>query len=33
MPPYTHEGEEAGLVLSGKLELWVGDDHFASGSG
>ena len=24
----THEGEEAGLVLSGRLELWVGDDHF-----
>ncbi len=26
--PYTHAGEEAGLVLSGTLELWVGEDHF-----
>lgn len=26
--PYTHAGEEAGLVLSGTLELWVDDDHF-----
>ena len=26
--PYTHEGEEAGLVLSGKLELWVGETLF-----
>jgi len=24
---YAHEGEEAGLVLSGVLELWVGDAH------
>jgi transcriptional regulator with XRE-family HTH domain len=24
----THEGEEAGLVLCGTLELWVGKDHF-----
>lgn len=23
--PYTHEGEEAGIVISGRLELWVGD--------
>jgi transcriptional regulator with XRE-family HTH domain len=29
----THEGEEAGLVLSGRLELWVGDDHFVLDSG
>ena len=21
--PYTHEGEEAGLVVSGRLELWI----------
>lgn len=21
--PYTHEGEEAGLVIAGKLELWI----------
>jgi transcriptional regulator with XRE-family HTH domain len=26
--PYTHAGEEAGLVLSGTLELWVAEDHF-----
>ena len=25
---FTHEGVEAGLVLSGALELWVGDKHF-----
>ena len=24
---YAHEGEEAGLVLSGVLDLWVGDAH------
>jgi quercetin dioxygenase-like cupin family protein len=29
----THEGEEAGLVLCGALELWVGDDHFALEAG
>jgi len=26
--PYSHDGEEGGLVLSGTLELWVGEDHF-----
>jgi transcriptional regulator with XRE-family HTH domain len=26
--PYTHRGEEAGLVVSGCLELWVGDRYF-----
>lgn len=26
--PYAHEGEEAGLILSGALELWVEDQHF-----
>jgi transcriptional regulator with XRE-family HTH domain len=25
---YSHEGEEAGYVLSGEFELWVGDRHF-----
>ena len=25
---YDHEGEEAGLVLSGKIELWVGERYF-----
>jgi transcriptional regulator with XRE-family HTH domain len=24
----SHDGEEAGLVLSGRLELWVGDRYF-----
>ncbi len=25
---YTHEGAEAGLLLKGELELWVGNRHF-----
>jgi transcriptional regulator with XRE-family HTH domain len=25
---YTHDGADAGLVLSGTLELWVGERHF-----
>ncbi|MEL7280766.1 MAG: XRE family transcriptional regulator [Pseudomonadota bacterium] len=25
--PYAHEGEEAGLVVSGSLELWIGEKH------
>ncbi|WP_375740440.1 helix-turn-helix domain-containing protein [Pseudomonas boanensis] len=25
---YSHEGEEAGYILSGEFELWVGDKHF-----
>lgn len=25
--PYSHKGEEAGVVLSGTLEIWVGDKH------
>lgn len=25
---YSHEGEEAGYILSGIFELWVGDRHF-----
>ena len=25
---YSHEGEEAGYLLSGIFELWVGDRHF-----
>ncbi len=24
----THQGEEAGLILCGQLELWLGEDHF-----
>ena len=26
--PYTHRGEESGLVLSGSLELWIEDEQF-----
>jgi transcriptional regulator with XRE-family HTH domain len=27
--PYTHEGEEWGMVLRGRLKIWVGDEiHF-----
>jgi len=25
---YRHRGEEAGIVVEGNLELWIGDDHF-----
>ena len=25
--PYSHEGEEAGLILEGTLELWIDDEH------
>ena len=25
--PYTHEGEEAGYVMSGKLELWIDEQQ------
>ena len=25
---YDHEGDEAGLVLAGKIEMWVGDKYF-----
>jgi transcriptional regulator with XRE-family HTH domain len=24
----THEGEEAGVIVSGRLDLWVGDEYF-----
>jgi len=26
--PYSHEGEECGLLLQGQLELWVGERRF-----
>ncbi len=26
--PYTHEGEEGGVVTAGRLELWIGDHDF-----
>ena len=31
--PYTHAGEEGGVVLAGKLELWIGDRHFLLSQG
>ena len=31
--PYQHEGEEAGLVVSGTLDLWIGDTHVALSEG
>ncbi|MGH8452433.1 cupin domain-containing protein [Pseudomonas sp.] len=30
---YSHEGEEAGYVLSGCFELWVGERHFLLSEG
>ncbi|MCY1396407.1 HTH-type transcriptional regulator PuuR [compost metagenome] len=30
---YSHEGEEAGYLLSGSFELWVGDRHFQLNEG
>ncbi|MEM7075199.1 MAG: XRE family transcriptional regulator [Pseudomonadota bacterium] len=31
--PYQHEGEEAGLVISGTLDLWIGDTHVELSAG
>jgi transcriptional regulator with XRE-family HTH domain len=31
--PYSHEGEEAGIVLEGALELWVEAEHHLLGRG
>ena len=30
---YSHEGEEAGYLLSGRFELWVGQRHFLLSEG
>jgi transcriptional regulator with XRE-family HTH domain len=30
---YSHRGDEAGLLLSGSLNLWVGDRHFLLNAG
>ena len=30
---YSHEGEEAGYVLRGQFELWVGERHFLLAAG
>lgn len=31
--PYTHDGEEGGIVLAGQLELWIGDKQFLLSQG
>jgi transcriptional regulator with XRE-family HTH domain len=31
--PYTHEGEEGGVIMSGQLELWIADKHFVLSKG
>lgn len=31
--PYTHEGDEAGLVIEGSLEFWIGDAHYVLHAG
>jgi transcriptional regulator with XRE-family HTH domain len=31
--PYTHQGEEAGIVIRGQLELWIGADRFLLAEG
>lgn len=31
--PYTHDGEEAGIVMAGQLELWIGNKHFLLSEG
>ena len=30
---YTHDGEEAGVVMEGALELWVGEHHYRLNEG
>lgn len=31
--PYTHKGEEAGVIIQGSLELWIGGEAFILGEG
>ena len=31
--PYTHDGEEAGIVMSGQLEIWIDGKRFLLGDG
>ncbi|MFA5122692.1 helix-turn-helix domain-containing protein [Zavarzinia sp.] len=31
--PYSHQGEEAGLLLAGTLELWIGEQCFTLNQG
>jgi mannose-6-phosphate isomerase-like protein (cupin superfamily) len=30
---YSHKADEAGVVVAGELELWVGERHFNLGLG
>lgn len=30
---YSHEGEEAGVVIRGALELWIGEAHYSLNAG
>lgn len=31
--PFSHEGEECGIILQGNLETWIGDERFVLGPG
>lgn len=31
--PYTHRGEEAGIVIAGSLNLWLGEQHIVLNEG
>ena len=31
--PYTHEGEEGGVIMEGQLELWIADKYFVLSKG
>ncbi|MGE3230771.1 MAG: helix-turn-helix domain-containing protein [Hyphomicrobium sp.] len=31
--PYTHSGEEGGMIVAGQLELWIGNKHFVLNEG
>jgi transcriptional regulator with XRE-family HTH domain len=31
--PYTHRGEEAGIIISGTLHLWIGEKHVVLNEG
>jgi transcriptional regulator with XRE-family HTH domain len=31
--PYTHNGDEGGVVIAGQLEMWIGSKHFLLAEG
>jgi quercetin dioxygenase-like cupin family protein len=31
--PYSHDGEEAGILMSGQLEIWIDGKNFLLGQG